>query len=210
MARLTEEEKKERVLARRAAKVAEKSRIRYETVLAAREKSLAYLSEQDREIFVKRFAYDNEGNHVHELSTFEKSISFHYTAYGKLSEAQVNAVLKMLKEAKRLKIAALFYDEHNVGGREELELKLESVAVVDNTSSSYFAPPTITVYRFTDFNAQKFLLKSNAKRFGNFFTEVGKSYKFEAEIQFITEDKGLVCINSVGVKLPRFSNIIKI
>jgi hypothetical protein len=207
---MTVEEKKAKARARSLAVKVARQLAFEEKANIAREASLALMDDTDRAIFLARVEKFNQRQFLtneeleepqNKMDNFEISILGQFNTWGKLSENQINVIIRKAKEIKSLKTQQIFFEEYEVGKVYDHNLKLISHLVQHVDSYHYFAVEYVNVFRFENTAHQVFKIKTNNKKLIAAFAEQNKWYSFSSEVSFIAPDKKHICLKPLGLKL---------
>ena len=137
------------------------------------------------------------------MTPIEVSIIQQFKTWGNMSDSQINVVVQKADAAKKLKTAALFFEDYEVNEVYDHKLKLISHVEERNTSNNHFAASIVNVFRFENTAHQVFKLKTNNKKLIAAFSEMDKWYSFSSTVTYIAPGNKYICLKSIGLKLAK-------
>jgi hypothetical protein len=156
--------------------------------------SIAFLSDSDREDFIDAL---NEGT-----GSFITSIKSQWKVFGKLSENQVNAVLRSYKQQCLQDVEKSLYKEYRVGETASVKGKIVSIRqeVVDNK----FGAGEITKISIKTHSRQEFHFSTGSEKLisrMDKLCEDGTWFTLSAAIKWISENNKHISVSSKGLKI---------
>lgn len=205
MAKLTEEEKKQRALARKEEKRLAKQAAYNLRVEEQREHTMSLMSEKQQKVFLKNFQNWLDHKDVAKYSPFECSIFSQYNIYGKLSEKQIEVLFQRLDAVNKLKFEQEFFDDFKANENVSVKLKFLSLSEEFEQYRTYYGTNiSTTVVRLVNDVNQHFKIKTNSSKIINLFNneqKINKWFNISANVKYVSDNKQYVNLSSKGIKI---------
>lgn len=199
--KLTDEQKLQNKLAKKAAAYAKQQEIYAEVAKASREKVLASLDNELKQKFESSLKFAENCN-----NSFAKDIAGKWQQYGTLSEKQINALVSCVERDKKKKVVTQVIDNFFVVGKsfslKNLEVnKIQEAEVFDNYNQRIGFINKITLKNKSGIF---FTVKTNAVRLVKAFTSaIDHSHlvTIDATVKWHYENSDTVILTPRGMKV---------
>lgn len=162
---------------------------------AQRQNSVAFLDAKQLKLFNEAIA---EGT-----GPFIESIKTQWKVWGKLSEAQVNAVLSSYHSQRRQVIEAEFYNEYSVGQVVTVKGKIVSIKE-DYTVDMMGRQALITKISIKAHSQQQFSINTTSSKLINQLEALraaGTWFTVTATVKWIADNKKYISLSAKGLKI---------